>query len=289
MSSSEAKMGSFKICLRGNTKRSSSRISHSETEGQFINSARSLTRRSLRQALDHAVILHPSSSLSRNDERVRFEDAGVVDPVFADDLHVEAGQIDEESSLDLVDALLKNVFGLVDGDVGVVVPIHHRHGEEGTVAVGGERLLVHGRQVVHVEESRSVVLVPSADEQIDVVGSARTEEVGQVFASVMSRRFWREVVPVAILVQLNILTDELRELGSISSLSDHAHESFPAERKHFVVVMLHRHDASGRNGVGGHEHKVRPLDADKELHRRAEKYDCKRKTTFFSKIKILNK
>merc|ERR1712189_66415 len=106
-------MGSFKICLRGNTKLSRSRISHSETEGQFVNSARRLTRRALRHALDHAVILHPSSSLSRNDERVRFEDAGVVDPVFADDLHVEAGQIDEESSLDLVDALLKNVFGLV--------------------------------------------------------------------------------------------------------------------------------------------------------------------------------
>merc|ERR1712212_1343054 len=60
----------------------------------------------------------------------------------------------------------------------MVVPIQDR--EEGAVAVGGEWELVHRSQIVHVEESRAVVLVESADEQIDVVGSARAEEVGQV-------------------------------------------------------------------------------------------------------------
>ena len=71
-----------------------------------------------------------SLSLRRDDERMRLENAGVVDAFFADELHVEAGQIDEEPGLNFVHALLENVFGLVDGDIGMVVTVHHRHGEE---------------------------------------------------------------------------------------------------------------------------------------------------------------
>merc|ERR1712212_1140986 len=55
----------------------------------------------------------------------------------------------------------------------MVVPINDREREEGAVAVGGEWALVHRSQIVHVEESRAVVLVESADEQIDVVGKEK--------------------------------------------------------------------------------------------------------------------
>ena len=155
---------------------------------------------------------------------MRFENTDIVDPVFIDDLHVEGGKIDEEPSLNLVDALLQNVFGFVDGDVGMVVPIHDREREEGAVAVGGEWELVHRSQIVHVEESRAVVLVESADEQIDVVGSARAEEVGQVLAGEMSRRLGREVVSVAMFVKLDILTDVLGKLRDREFFST---EGFP--------------------------------------------------------------
>ena len=140
------------------------------------------------------------------------EETGFGDAIFADELHVEAGQINEKSGLYLVHALLQNVFGFGDGDVGVVVAIHHRHGEERPVAVGGERLFVHRGQVVHVKESRSVVFVPAADEEVDVVGSARTKEIRQILASVMSRRFRGKVVSVAVFVQLHVFADELGKL-----------------------------------------------------------------------------
>ena len=57
---------------------------------------------------------------------MRFENADVADSIFVDDLHVKGGEIDEEPGLNLVDALLQNVFGFVDGDVRMVVPIHDR-------------------------------------------------------------------------------------------------------------------------------------------------------------------
>jgi len=167
--------------------------------------------------------------------------------------------------LDFVHALLQNVLGFVEGDVGVVVPVHHRHGEEGAVAVGGERQFVHRRQIVHVEEARAVVGVEPADEEVDVVGRARAEKVGQVLARVMSRRFRREIVAVAVFVELDVFADKLGKLGGISRLADDPEKGFPAQRKHFVVIVLHGHDTPSRDGVGRHEDEIRPLNADQKL------------------------
>ena len=75
-----------------------------------------------------------------------------------------------------------------------------------------ERQLVHRSQIVHVEESRAVVLVEASDEEIDLVRSARAEEIGQILSGKMSRRFRRKIVTVAIFVKLDVLTDVLGEL-----------------------------------------------------------------------------
>ena len=78
--------------------------------------------------------------------------------------------------------------------------------------MGGEGLFIHRRQVVHVEEPRTVVGIPPADEQVDVVRRARAQEIGQIFAGVVSRGLRGQIVSVAVLVQLHVLADEFREL-----------------------------------------------------------------------------
>ena len=98
----------------------------------------------------------------------------LLDPVLVDNLNLEVWQVDDQTLLDLPDAILRQIVSFVTAHVGVVLVIHEGSGEEPSVPVSRELGGRHRRQVVEdVELALGLLVVVPGNQQVNIEGGLK--------------------------------------------------------------------------------------------------------------------
>ena len=90
----------------------------------------------------------------------------LVDACLVHNLDRPVGEVDEEARLELEEALAKEVLGLLQGEVLLVVAVKGSQGESGTIAVGPKGNFVHGPKVVNPVELRPRLVIISGNQHV---------------------------------------------------------------------------------------------------------------------------
>ena len=148
----------------------------------------------------------------------------------------------------------------------MVVLVEQRQAVVLGVAVGGVRALGARGQVVDPVQLRLALDgVEAAQQQVDVVGVARAQGLGQLAAHEGRDLVGRQVRGVAHAVELDVGLDVLGEVNRVASLAAVGHQGRLVKGARLVVAGLEDGGASHGRFGGGDDAEVLACDAEKNL------------------------
>ena len=190
-----------------------------------------------------------------------------LDLVGSHDLGDKSRLVDDEASLELLDALTAGFEALLQGHLLLVVLVEDRVDEVASVAVGALGHLLECTHVVHpVELGLLVDEVPAAHEDIDLEGAAGSEGLGHLGAQEVSSGLEAGLEACAVLHELQVAHHQVRELVAVRLLTCRGHDLVLIELHDLVIIMLQSEDGTVDGGVGANDHPILAADAKSGVH-----------------------
>ena len=148
-------------------------------------------------------------------------------PILVDHFNDIAGWGGHQPCLDLLDALLHHLQGLVLAQILLPHLVEQTQDEIASITVSADILTVHRRQVVAPVQARPSVLVPACDEQVCVV-RALSQCRGEFLPGEICNSLCAHIDSVAIRVEAYVGCDIFCKVDSVAC--------FTRDGKHFVCV-----------------------------------------------------
>ena len=190
-----------------------------------------------------------------------------LDLVGGDNLRDEAWLVNDETSLELLDACTASLDALFHCHVLSVVLVKDRVYKVPGISVSALGHLLKGAKVVHPVELGSLLdLIIASHENVDLEGAARAKRLGHLRADKVGSSINTGLKASAEFLKLQVAHHQVAELIPVSLLTSCGENLVLVDLHDLVIIVLQGEDRTVDAGVCTHDDPVLAANAESAIH-----------------------